>query len=129
MLDALSYYLVHLATGFVMLCVFIRVYTFLTPFDEMALINKGVTAAALSFGGAMVGFSLTIGSSLLHSSTYMMFVAWGLTSMVAQLLAYVAVSRFIPHLREALEADNTAMGLLMGSLSVAVGLINAGCMS
>jgi putative membrane protein len=128
-LNSLSYYLLHLLTGFALLGVFINVYTRLTPFDEMDLINKGISAAALSFGGAMIGFSLTIASSILHSDSYLMFLIWGLTSMVVQLLCYLVVSRFIPHLEKALEADNVAVGMLTGAIGIAVGLINAGCMS
>ena len=128
-LHLLSDYLLHLLTGFGLLAVFIVIYTRMTPFDEMALINKGVTAAALSFGGAMVGFSLTIASAILHSDSYLLFVIWGLTAMVVQLLTYLVVSRFIPHLEAALEADNIAVGMLTGALAVGVGLINAGCMS
>jgi putative membrane protein len=128
-LNMLSYYLLHLLTGFAMLAVFIIAYTRLTPFDEMNLIGRGVSAAALSFGGAIVGFSLTIASSIIHNSSYPLFVVWGLTSMVVQLLAYLVVSRFIPHLEQALEADNIAVGMLTGAIAIAVGLINAGCMS
>lgn len=128
-LTMLSYYLLHVLTGFAMLAVFVVVYTRMTPFDEMALITRGVSAAALSFGGAMIGFSLTIASSILHSDSYFVFLFWGFCSMVVQLLSYLVVSRFVPHLEQALEADNVAVGMLTGAISIAVGLINAGCMS
>lgn len=128
-LSSLSYYLLHLLTGFAMLGIFISAYTRLTPFDEMDLINKGVSAAALSFGGAIIGFALPIASSILHSNSYLQFVIWGLTAMVVQMLSYLVVSRFIPHLEKALEADNIAVGMLTGAIAVGVGLINAGCMS
>lgn len=129
MLDSLTYYLIHLLTGFAMLGIFMKVYMVMTPFDEMDLINKGVTAAAMSLGGATIGFSLTIASSIMHNSTYPMFVMWGVAAMVVQLLSYLVLSRIVPNLAAALEADNIAVGLLAGTFSVAVGLINAGCMS
>lgn len=129
MLESLSYYLIHLLTGFVMLGVFMKVYMFMTPFDEMALINRGVTAAALSLGGATIGFSLTIASSIMHTESYVMFVIWGIAGMVVQLVSYLVLARVVPDLVAALEADNVAIGLLAGTFSIAVGLINAGCMS
>jgi putative membrane protein len=131
-LDSLSYYLLHLLhllTGFAMLAVFLKVYCWLTPFDELALISKGVSAAAVTLGGAVVGFSLTIAASIMHNATYPAFVLWGVAGMAAQLACYLAQSRFIPHLEAALEADNTAVAILSASLSISVGLINAGCMS
>ncbi|MDF3029482.1 MAG: h16 [Moraxellaceae bacterium] len=129
MLPMISNYLIHLVTGFAMLALFAVVYTRVTPLHEMALINRGAIAAAFSFGGALVGFALTVASAIAHNPSYELFLAWGLSGMVAQLLAYVVVARVIPHLREALEADNRAMGALMGSISIAVGLVNAGCMT
>ena len=129
LLNALSYYLLHLLTGFAMLGLFLKVYMWLTPFDEMALIEKGVSSAAITLGGASIGFSLTIAASIMHSDSYPTFVLWGVAGMVAQLLCYLVQARFIPHLEAALEADNTAVAALSASISVAVGLINAGCMS
>lgn len=129
MLPVLANYFIHLTTALGLLAAFVRIYTLLTPFHEMELISKGFTAASLSFGGAMIGFALTLGSSIAHSASYSLFLVWGILAMVVQLMTYVVIARFIPHMESALAADNMAMGSLLGAISIAVGLINAGCIS
>lgn len=128
-INAITYYLMHLLSGFAMMAIFAKVYTWLTPIDEMALVNKGIIAAALSYGGAVVGFSLPIASSALHADSYPVFLLWGGISMAVQLVCYLILARLIPHLQAALEADNQAVGMLTGAVAIAAGLINAGCVA
>ena len=47
----------YFATAIGLLAVFILLYVFVTPYNEMALIREGNTAAAISLGGAMVGYA------------------------------------------------------------------------
>ncbi|WP_137937677.1 DUF350 domain-containing protein [Chitinivorax sp. B] len=122
-------YLIHILSAFAMLAFFVAIYFKVTPFDEMALIRDGNLAPALSFGGAMTGFSLTLASSIMHNPTWLTFLIWAASGMAVQLVAYILTSRMLPHMNEALQEDNIAMGTLMGAISVSVGVINAGCMS
>ena len=62
-MNAILNYLIHLALAAVLLIVFFQAYTWMTPYDEVKLIRQGNHAAALSLGGAMLGFSMTIGAS------------------------------------------------------------------
>lgn len=122
-------YLLHLLTGVVLLMIFMLLYTKLTPFDELALIRRGDMAAALSLGGAMLGFTLTLASSIMHYSDYIVVVGWSLGAMVVQVAAYACTTRLLPQLNQSVEDNNVAMGALMGSLSLTVGVINAACLS
>ena len=128
-MQAIYGYLIHLLSGIALLGVFVAIYTKITPFDEVALIRQGTTAAALSFVGAMLGFSLTLAASILINDTYLMFLFWAACAGVVQLLAYALLSRVIPQMNEALSQNNVAMGALMGGVSVVVGMINAACLS
>jgi putative membrane protein len=122
-------YLLHLLSGCVLIAVFFAIYTWITPFDEIALIREGNMAAALSLAGAVVGFCLTLASSILHSDGYQMFLAWGVGAMVVQSGAYAAITRILPQMNGAIEHNNAAMGALMGTASLALGIINAACLS
>ncbi len=53
-------YLIYIVTGFGLLVLFLLVYTRVTPHREFRLIREGNVAAALSLGGAVLGFSLTL---------------------------------------------------------------------
>ena len=128
-MPAIVSYAVHLLTASVLLVVFFLVYTWITPIDEILLIRQGNNAAALSLGGALIGFSLTLASSLLHTSSYVEFLGWGVGSMVVQVLAYAITCRLLRISKEHIESGNTAFGGLMGAISISIGAINAGCIS
>lgn len=122
-------YIAYLLSAFAMLAVFIVVYTRITPIDEFALIRKGVTAAALSFSGALIGFSLTLASSILHNDNFAMFALWAGCGALVQLVTYALVARVMSGLSQALNENNVAMGAMIGAVSLAVGVINAACLS
>jgi putative membrane protein len=128
MMQAYSYVL-FLLTGLVLLALFSAVYTKVTPFQEMDLIRQGNTAAAASLAGAWIGFCLTLASGIWHHSSYLPFLAWAGGAMAVQIVTYIVIARTLPKMQQAIEANNVAMGLLMGSMSLAVGIINAACLS
>lgn len=129
MLPQIYNYLIHLLSAFAAIGVFTVIYCKVTPFDEIALIRKGCVAAALSFGGATLGFAVTVASSILHSDTYDMFLMWTGFAAIAQIITYAFIARVMPHLNDDLSNNNVAMGALMGSLSLIVGIVNAACLS
>jgi putative membrane protein len=108
---------------------FFIIYTKITPFEEIPLIRSGNVAAALSLGGAMLGFGLTLVSSILHNDTFFLFLVWAGGAMVVQALAYALLARIVPNMNEAIESNNIAMGMLMGVASLLLGMINAACLS
>ncbi len=122
-------YVIHLLLAAVLLAVFFKVYTWVTPYDEVELIRRGNRAAAMSLGGAMGGFSLTVASSLLHTGGYREFFGWAAGALMVQLLAYLVTTRGLRISREHIESDNAAFGGLMGCIALCIGAINAACIS
>jgi len=122
-------YLIHLLLAAVLLIVFFVIYTRVTPYNEVLLIRQGNQAAALSLGGALLGFSATIASSLMHTANYQQFFAWAFGAMVVQLLAYVVATRLLRMSKDQIESNNTAFGGLLGAIALAIGAINAACIS
>jgi len=129
MLAAVANYAIHLITASVLLGIFFLVYTKATPFDEVAMIHAGNPAAALSLGGALIGFSLTLGSSIVHNATLMEVVTWALVAMLVQIVVYVLLSRLMQTLRSQLEGGNVAVGGFVGAVALVAGIINAACLS
>lgn len=128
-MNAILNYLVHLALAAVLLIVFFKAYTWMTPYDEVKLIRQGNHAAALSLGGAMLGFSMTIASSLLHTNDWQQFLGWAFGAMVVQALGYAVTTRCLKMAQDQIEADNSAFGGLLGTISLSIGGINAACIS
>ena len=128
-MPAILNYLIHLLLAAGLLIVFFIIYTRVTPYNEVLLIRQGNQAAALSLGGALLGFSATIASSLMHTADYQQFFAWAFGAMVVQLLAYVVTTRLLRMSNDQIESNNTAFGGLLGAIALAIGAINAACIS
>ena len=76
------FYAAYLLAACGLLAVFLFVYTRVTPYREVALIRAGKLAPAISLGGALIGFSLTLASSVQHNDSLIMFMVWALAAMV-----------------------------------------------
>lgn len=129
-LTTLPSYLLFTVTMLGFLLLFIAAYTAVTPYRELALVRQGNTTAAVSLGGAMIGFALPLMSVASHTTSLLDLAVWGVIALVSQIVAYVIVSGILlPGFRAGVEADRIAYGVLLGSLSVAVGLLNYGSLT
>ncbi|HEY2677148.1 MAG TPA: DUF350 domain-containing protein [Steroidobacteraceae bacterium] len=122
-------YALHLIAAGLLLIIFFLVYTWAMPFKEMTLIRQGNVAAALSLGGAMIGFSLTVASGLMHTDALVSFFSWSAAAAAIQLLTYVLVTRLLHMSKQHIEGNNVAFGLLLASISISVGAVSAGALS
>ena len=66
-LNGLPPFLAYFAVAIILLLVFIRIYTWITPHSELELIRANNPAAALAFGGAVIGFAWPLSSAITHS--------------------------------------------------------------
>jgi putative membrane protein len=126
---AILAYLLHLTTAVALMMGFFVVYTRITPYDEVLLIRQGNCAAALSLGGTLLGFSVTIASALMHTASYVEFVGWGAFAMLVQVLVFVVATRLLRMSKDQIEANNAGFGGLLGAISLSIGFINAGSIS
>ena len=122
-------YASHLLAGAVVFSGFFFVYLRLTPYDEFKLIREGNIAAALSLSGALLGFVLTIASSITHADGLVPFLFWAVMASVVQLIVFLVLTRLMPDYRLQIEHNNIAAGMLFGVSALAVGVINAACLS
>ena len=101
----------------------------MTPYKELALIREGNVAAAISLGGAIIGFVLPLASAIAHSVSVADMMVWGVVALVAQIVVFFIVGRVVPHFAEAIRAGRVAAATLLAALAVAVGVLNAACMT
>ncbi|MFA7571185.1 MAG: DUF350 domain-containing protein [Sulfurimonadaceae bacterium] len=113
--------------------VFLYLYAIVTPYDDYVLIfEKNNLAAALGFGGAVIGVCIPLYSALVSSVSYGDFLFWGLVAIVIQLIFAFIVTRFMTgkySFKERIENGVVPVGILLAFLCIAVGLLNAGSMS
>src|SRR5258705_4965229 len=122
-------FLVYLAVSLALLVIFIAIYVRMTPYREFELIRAGNMAASFSLSGAILGFIVPLASAVQHSANLVDMAIWGVIALVVQVAAFVAVKLMIPSITRDIPAGNGAQGFFLGSLSLAVGLVSAACMS
>ncbi len=122
-------YLKYFGVALLMLVVFAFAYLKITPARELELIKNGNLACALSLSGAMIGFCITLVSSMLHSVGMLSFMIWGFAAAVIQILVYFAATHLIKDANQELLNNNVAVGVLFFGLSVSIGILNAASLS
>lgn len=128
-ISGLDDFLVYLLISLVLLALYMWIYVHITPYHEIRLIRDGNTAAAASLSGAIIGFTVPLASAVAHSVSLVDMVIWGAIALVVQLAAFVAARMLIPNLAMDIPAGKTAQGIFVGVLSLAVGVLNAACMT
>lgn len=128
-LVGLPAFLVYFGVSIGLLLLFAFVYTRITAHDEFALIRAGKSAAAVALGGSLLAFVLPLCSALIHSVSLADFLIWAGIALVIQLATFFAVRVFIPNLSERIARNEMASGLFVALASLAVGAINAACMT
>ena len=116
-----------LAIGFV--AVFLVVYTRLTTYREFRLIREGSTAAAASLSGALLGFTLPLASSIVHSVHPWDMMIWAAIALLVQLLVFLLVRFTLVDVTRRIPEGDVAAGVLLGAVSVCAGVLNAACMT
>lgn len=122
-------YLQYIALAIVMTACFAITYLKITPLKELQLIKEGNIACAISFGGALIGFCITITSSMSTTLSLLSFLIWSLLATVIQLLVYYVATHVIKKASIELANNNIAVGCLFAAFSIAIGLINGAALS
>jgi len=126
---AAAFILAFAAAG-VFTVAFKLIYQWVTPYHEATLIREGNTAAAISLGGALIGYVLPLASALSHTVSLPEFAAWALLAGVIQILLFVTVSRLVfRNLAVRIEAGEIAAAVYLAAISICAGLLNAACMT
>ena len=128
-LAGLPAFLAYFALALVLSLIFIRIYTWLTPHDEFGLIRQNNNAAAIAFGGALIGFALPLASAITHSLSLLDCAIWGGVALIVQALTFVLLRLILNDLPKRIEQGELASASLVAASAIAVGLINSACMS
>jgi putative membrane protein len=126
---ALAFTIAFFTAG-VFLLVFRLIYQALTPHRERELIRAGNAAAAVTLGGAMIGYVIPLATALTQTVSLNEFAAWAALAGLIQIAVFVVVRRLrFPDLSQRIERGEMAPALYLSSISLAVGLLNAASMT
>lgn len=122
-------FLTYFVLAIVLMLIFIRIYTWVTPHDELALIRQNNSAAALAFGGALVGFSLPLSSAITNSLSLLDCALWGAIALIVQVLTFFVLRVTLNQLPERITQGEMAAGILSAATAISVGFINSASMT
>ena len=127
--SALAFVVAFVAAG-LFTVVFKLIYQWVTPYDEAKLIREGNVAAALALGGALVGYVLPLASALSNTVSLVEFCAWAALAGVLQIGSFTLVRLLaMKDVAARIERGDLAAGVYLLSISLAVGVLNAACMT
>ena len=127
--SALAFVVAFVAAG-LFTVIFKIIYQWVTPYNEGKLIREGNVAAALALGGALVGYVLPLASALSNTGSLVEFAAWAALAGVLQIGAFTIVRLLVmKDVAARIERGDIAAGVYLLSISLAVGVLNAACMT
>lgn len=122
-------FLVYFVTAILLLVIYAKVYEKVTPYREFDLISNGNTAAACSYGGSLLGFTIPLASAITHSPGLFDMMLWGLIALIVQILTFLVVRLIFPAIVADIPANQLSKGIFLGIVSLLVGILNAACIS
>jgi len=122
-------FLLYLVAAFALVAIFIVLYTLLTPQREIALIREGNAAAAISLGGAILGFAIPLSKSISQSRDVLDMVVWAIIALAVQLAAFFLSGLVISHEAKRISEGDLAAAWYLAFTAVGAGLINSACMT
>jgi putative membrane protein len=128
-LATLPSFLAYFVGALALVGIFVAVYVRVTPYSEFALIAAGNVAAAISLGGAVIGFAMPLASVIAHSVGWLDMIVWGLVALIVQVLVYVGARAVMPTIAEHVRQGRIAPATALAVASLTVGLLNAACIT
>jgi putative membrane protein len=117
--------LLHVGAALVLLAAGAAAYAFLTPHREIQLIREGNSAAALSFGGVLVGLALPLAFALAASTSLLELGLWGVTTIILQLGLFWLTDLVLVGLPQRIKEGEVAAAALLVSAKLAVAILLA----
>jgi putative membrane protein len=106
--------LLHAAVMLIVLAAGAAAYALITPHREVQLIRQGNAAAAVAFGGMILGLAGPLAVCLLRSSSVGELALWGVTALAVQLAVFRLLDLLLHGLPQRIvEGDLSAAALLV----------------
>lgn len=125
-------FLAYLGVAILLLIVGMVLFTISTPkINEFKLIAEKNVSAAMLLGGKVIGLALVLGAAAEYSISLMDMAIWGAIGIVTQIVVFIIAELITVRfsIQKAIEQDNRAVGMMLLSLSIAVGWVVAKCLS
>ncbi len=132
MLNLYLNFAAYVGVAVLLMAVGIILFIISTPkVKEFGLIAQKNATAAMSLGGKVIGLAIVLGAAAEYSVSLIDMAIWGFIGIISQIIVFIIAEvvtiRF--SIQQAIEEDNRAVGIMLFSLSIAIGWIVAKCLS
>ena len=117
--------LAHAAISLLLLVFGAMIYAFLTPYREIQEIRDGNAAAAVSYGGVLIGLALPLAVSLTASTSIEELAVWGASITAVQLLTFRLTDFILRGLPQRVEEGEVSAAVLLVAAKLASALLLA----
>ena len=121
--------LLHAAVCLLLLIGGAAVYALLTPYKEIQQIREGNAAAAVSYGGVLLGLAAPLAVSLSAAASLIEIALWGAAVTVVQLLIFRLVDLFLTGLPQRAQEGEIAPAVLLVAAKLGVAMIFAAALA
>jgi putative membrane protein len=128
-LAGLPAFLAYFCTAFIVVVLYLVIYTRVTPYDEFELIRKNVPGAAIALGLSLLGFALPVASAIAHAQNLLDCAIWSIIALIVQLVIHFVVRIPVHDLPRRVADGELAPAIWLGLSSLAGGTLNAACMT
>ena len=121
--------LAHWAIAFAILVAAVAAYSLLNPHREMAQVQAGNAAAAVSLAGALITIALPLAAAISASVTWIEVALWGASVTVIMLLLIRVIDVTLRGLPERVAEGDAPAAWLLTSARVAASIVLAAAVS
>ena len=115
----------HAAVSLVLLGLGSTAYALMSPYKEIAEIRDGNTAAAVSFGGVLLGLAVPLAYSLAASTSIEELGHWGVADVAGQLLLFRLVDFVLKGLPQRVQEGEVSGAVVLVAARLACALVLA----
>ncbi|CAM3342290.1 DUF350 domain-containing protein [Asticcacaulis taihuensis] len=117
--------LLHAGVTLLMLLIGATIYSLLTPYKEIHQIREGNSAAAVAYGGVIIGLAIPLAASMAASTSVRDIVLWGGATIVLQLFVFRLVDFLLAGLPTRINEGEVSAAVLLVSAKLAAALVLA----
>ncbi len=117
--------LAHAAVSLILLGLGAAVYALMSPHREIQEIRDGNAAAAVSFGGTLIGLAVPLAFSLTASTSIEELAIWGVAIAAVQLLLFRIVDFVLKGLPQRVQEGEIPAAVVLVSAKLACALVLA----
>jgi len=121
--------LLHAAVTLIILLIGATIYALITPYKEISQIREGNGAAAVAFGGVIIGLAIPLAMALNASNSLLQIGLWGGGTALVQLLLFRITDFILVGLPARVQEGEVSAAVLLVAAKLAVAFILAAAMS